>query len=618
MKSYLFLNKIIINLFQLLQNYVISTKLKIFLPGLIALITFSACKEESETNPANNITVNGYIQKGPFVMGSEILIQTLDNELIPTGSVFITKTNDDFGSFLVNINIEKPYIDISTTGFYFNEITGQLSNAQISLKTLAKPVQDEIINVNILTTLEFDRIEYLIKNQNLTFEEARYQAEKEILLVFNIDIDSIAGIDLIPFKDLDISKGSMNDAILIAISSILQFNNSEAQLSELVNKISDDIKDDGILDNVSFNNEIIENSQLLDFDQIRSNLLSRYSELGIQIQVADFELFIDHDGNGVIDLFQNPAPIISPSPLMIHEDPVLISITVLNDAEIYYTLDGSIPDKQSLLYTVPFYIGLDGKTTTVKAIAYSNTLEESPVSSYTYYFMFQQTFSPKFNLYAGTYNQDISLELSSETNEASIYYTTDVSTPDSNSTMYTGPISINGDRTIFQIKAIAIHKYLEQSLISSSYYKIDYNYVPDIYMDSLDLTTYKEMITGKWIGHVTTPWTGPYNVQIEFFANGNYSAHSLSGYKYPGGDETFFPAFYYGTDNDSELKTIDINDLYANGKAKGDIVIYFDPNTNTGSLEHISFSNDFNNLQFEFWHQNQYGPLTYYLTRIIE
>ncbi len=586
--------------------------------GLIILISVNSCKNDPENDLRKELTISGCIQKGPFIQGSEVRLQILNNNVVPTGKVFYTQTADDFGSFLLDISTEMQYLDISTTGFYFNEITGQLSNSFISLLAFSNPSEDRNINVNILTTLEYGRIEYLIKNQNLSFEEARRQAEQEVLLMFNIDLSAIGDIDLVPFEELDISKGSTNDAILIAISSILQYNNSEAELSELASKISDDIKNDGTLDNTSIKNEIVENSMQLSPDTIRTNLINRYSALGIQIQVANFEGFIDHDGNGLIDLFQTSAPIISPEPVMIHSDPILITITAPPGDEIYYTLDGTVPSNQSLLYTAPFYIGLDGQTTTVSAISYSEILEPSPVSTFTYRFRFQEAFSPKYNIYAGTYNHDISLELYSETNDAVVYYTLDGSDPDSNSIQYTEPVSISGDGTIAQIKAITLHKYLKESIMSSSYYKIDYKYNPEIYLDTLDLNAYRNNITGKWIGHVTTPWTGPYNVQIEFFANERYSAYTLSAYKYPYGDEVVFPPFYYGTEGYYDSNRIYIYDIYTDGKALASIALYFDPFTIlNGSLKYISFVSDLNNLTFEFW-RDGYGPLTYHLTRLIE
>lgn len=593
---------------------------KVFI--LIALLSliFGCTKEEKIIDPApttiiKDLTVNGFIQKGPFIQGSEVRIQILNQDFLPTGNVYFTETLNDFGSFLVNITTDQPYLDVSTTGFYFNEITGELSAAPISLKTMSRTLEDKIINVNILTTMEFDRIEYLIKNKDLSFDDARIQAEKEILSVFKIHMDSITGMELISFDQLDISNGTMNDAILIAISSILQYNNSEAELSEMVKKISDDIKEDGILNNNTIINEIVENSKMLDCNLIRNQIIARYQELGHHILVRNFEGFIDHDGNGLIDLFQNPTPIISPAPQSQPSDnPIFISITVSNGVPIYYTLDGTIPTIESTLYTEPFYIGLGGQETTVSAKAISDDLEESALASYTYDFKYHQAFCPKFNLFADTYNHDILLELHSETSDVAIFYTTDGSIPDSNSFRYTEPISIQGNGTIFEITTKAFHQYLESSIVVKSYYKIDYNYEPDTYMDTLSFDDYQNAIVGKWLGHVDTPWTGEYNVFLQINPNGNYSCETLSAFKYTYGDEVSYPVFYYGNNNYSPFKTFTINELYADGKAKGELIIWEEGLAE--ELKHISFSNNLNHLEFEVWHHQIYGPLVYSFTRL--
>ena len=137
---------------------------------------------------------------------------------------------------------------MATTGFYFNEVSGELSKSYITLKLLTYLDKKNSINLNVLTTLEYERIKYLILTEKKTFDVAKYQAEKEVLKVFNIVMpDSL----LKPFDELNLSATGVSNSILLAVSAILQFNNSEAQLSELITKISVDLSNDGILNNSS-------------------------------------------------------------------------------------------------------------------------------------------------------------------------------------------------------------------------------------------------------------------------------------------------------------------------------------------------------------------------------
>jgi len=584
---------------------------KILVIFLAVLLTYSCEKEDAGSG---DLQIKGYVQKGPFVLGSEVRIQELTSDLSSTGKAYYTQTNDDFGSFETNSEIGAGYIDIATTGFYFNEVEGRLSNSYITLKSISYLSETTDLNVNILTTLAFDRIKYLLTNENYSFSEARTMAQNEVLNVFNIEVaDSIA----ISFEEMDISKSGVNNSILLAISSILQFGNSEAELSELINKFSDDIKEDGILNSETIKAEISSNSMNLDVDMIIENLEKRYGELGVGVTIPEFGNYIDSDGDGMIDLYQTPKPKIGPKSEMMNLKPVLVSLTTDSETEIYYTIDGTDPDINSTKYVEPFKVGLDGKDVTVKAIAYTDGLKPSAIASEKYTFLFKNAFSPKYSIMAGTYSHDLSLELYSETEDVDIYYTTDGSTPDVNSTKYSGPISIEGDNSVLNIKAIAIHQHLKQSIVSASYYMIDYGFYEDQFIEGLTVSDYNSKLEGKWIGSVSAPWALPYNIEMEIFSNGTYSARAISSYKYLSGEEVLYPAFYYGTDDDSDSKTIEINDLYATGKAKGEIVIFFDPyTTNTGELRNVSFYNDYNTLQFEFWHRGEFGPLKYTLMRL--
>ena len=45
--------------------------------------------------------VNGYIQKGPFVQGTEVTMRTLRYDLAPTGQTYTGTIEDNSGSFVV-------------------------------------------------------------------------------------------------------------------------------------------------------------------------------------------------------------------------------------------------------------------------------------------------------------------------------------------------------------------------------------------------------------------------------------------------------------------------------------------------------------------------------------
>lgn len=263
----------------------------------IFLITVGGCSNsDSQNNDGFKGTVEGYIQKGPFVSGSSITIQEIDRGLNPTGKTFGTVTNDDFGSFSTRSELDTSYAEIIAQGFYHNEVSGELSDANLTLRSFSSLTGSSETNVNILTTLTRDRVNYLVNNEELDFNSANEKAKEELLGIFGISSESVSNFD-----EMDISESGDSNAILLAISAILQGENTVAELSERMSKISLDIRKDGVIDNNELITEITNSSKSLSLPKVRLNLIDRYESLGLSVTIPDFEEYVDSDGDGTIN-----------------------------------------------------------------------------------------------------------------------------------------------------------------------------------------------------------------------------------------------------------------------------------------------------------------------------
>lgn len=302
--------------------------------------TYGLLTIEVLKNDSYKVSIVGTIQKGPFIQGSVITVLELDELLKPTGRTFQTTVQNNSGSFqLEDIELESQYVQLKADGFYFNETFGELSKAQLTLLGIADVSSTNSININLLTHLERGRIQQLI-GQGLSFEEAKTQAQQEILNVFSIVLSEIRGSEL-----LDISQANDDNAVLLAISIIMQGYRSEAELSELLAMMIMDLEPDGNLDDRNLQSKLINQAHLLQPDEIRSNLENRYTDLGISFELPDFEkyltMFIENSGYEITNLISYPIN-------GIYGNNILFQHSVELESKVHCSMAAILPGATSL------------------------------------------------------------------------------------------------------------------------------------------------------------------------------------------------------------------------------------------------------------------------------
>jgi hypothetical protein len=138
------------------------------------------------------------------------------------------------------------------------------------------------------------------------------------------------------------------------------------------------------------------------------------------------------------------TPVISPAAgTYVNPQTVKISSTTPG-AVIYYTLDGSAPTTSSAVYSGPLTVS---SSQTVSAKALAPAFRGSDISR-TVYTITPPAAAPVFAPAAGNYNTVQTVSISDATPGATIYYTTNGSAPTSQSTPYTGPITLQTTTTV--------------------------------------------------------------------------------------------------------------------------------------------------------------------------
>ena len=161
---------------------------------------------------------------------------------------------------------------------------------------------------------------------------------------------------------------------------------------------------------------------------------------------------------------QAEMPIFNPAPGT-YSSPQSVSISdATPNATIFDTTDGSTPTTSSTPYTGLITVST---TTTLNAIASAPNYTQSAVASATYTIQIPQAATPTFNPPGGSYLLPPSVTISDSTPNATIYYTTDGSTPTTSSSRYTGPITVVMTTTI---KAISVAPGYSASSVGSATY----------------------------------------------------------------------------------------------------------------------------------------------------
>ena len=273
--------------------------------GLIAVSAmFLACSDDKVAGGSSDdagiyavkdLDVAGVSQKGPFVKGSAVTVQGIDCKTMQfTGERFESTVKSDKGDYDVSgINLSSPCAVFEVSGYYLDEVTGAKSADKITLRTITNLKDRKNVNVNVLTSLEYGRVMNLAAGKEMSFAEAKAQAEKEVLDAFVIETD---GGEVPEFENLNIFDAGNGNAALLAVSVLMlvsDSSNRNVDVSERMERLSSAIAENG-----TWNDDLkLEMSKLAtdalssgQMDLVHKNLES----LGYANELPQFEKYVIH------------------------------------------------------------------------------------------------------------------------------------------------------------------------------------------------------------------------------------------------------------------------------------------------------------------------------------
>lgn len=277
---------------------------------LVTMISLSACSGSgseggiSGSGGPPKITVDGYAEKGPFLRRSEVTYRYVDRTGETVSEDFSTETTDDLGSFSLALE-EQGLVSIRVRGYQFNEVTGQVSDGELTLRGLylTNDAAQQHAQVNLLTHIIYDRVIAIAEGGATSAGLAMTQAEVELLGELETVMPDISFND---FSQLSIynrsNTTSQGNAYLLLFSAALyqhainttpNGSSVSGQMTLILNALSDDFVDGDLEASGDILNGLALAIQQLDPDQVVSNLENRSSAvLGSALRVPDFSNFI--------------------------------------------------------------------------------------------------------------------------------------------------------------------------------------------------------------------------------------------------------------------------------------------------------------------------------------
>ena len=269
----------------------------------------AAAQDDAGSGPdAREVDLHGAVQKGPFVVGSSVQVSVLNTDLTPTGQVFNTQTKNDRGEFEISFQSSGP-VALEGVGYYYNEVTGQLSSSNLTLRALYAPTKsgEQAAYINMVTHLTTERIKLLVAG-GTSFDEAAMLAEdelrRELAITFPGFSPTVGGVEMNLVGD-----DNADNAYLLAVSSVFiqtaanRDGSLEANLQEILNAATLDFADGTF--SGSFKQEITAALLAVDVRSITQQLTQRLAQIGSAATVPDMNSVLDQDRDGIPNITDN-------------------------------------------------------------------------------------------------------------------------------------------------------------------------------------------------------------------------------------------------------------------------------------------------------------------------
>jgi len=238
----------------------------------------------TESVTSQNVSVKGYAE-GPFLSGAKVSVASVDAKtMAATPSSVSATVGSSKGQFSLSGSINSAVALVTVEGKYLNATDGNTaSSATFTAYTDMRTRSS--VNVNMLTRLETNRVNYLVGTLGMSFTAAKQKAEKEVLAAFYLPLDTTEF-----FEDISIFDRSQGAVNLMAVTSIITNERSESDINTIIETIAADIADNGVWDNEELKTKLADEVYFFD----NSFAAYQYAVAGNVDNVENFGYWVKH------------------------------------------------------------------------------------------------------------------------------------------------------------------------------------------------------------------------------------------------------------------------------------------------------------------------------------
>ena len=236
-----------------------------------------------------DLDVAGLAQKGPFVKGSAVTVQGVDCKTMKfTEEKFSGKVKSNKGDFDVDdVNLSASCALFEVSGYYLNEVSGEKSSDKLTLHAITDLNDRKSVNINVLTELEYERVMKLVSEEKMSFDDAKMQAEKEVLASLGV-MDRFES-----FEGMSIYEKGEGNATLLATSVLLQSDLDAEKLADRMDDIASSITRNGEWNDEKAKTEMADWAATAKSDGIYEAVRKNLEKWSGSDEIPEFEKVVD-------------------------------------------------------------------------------------------------------------------------------------------------------------------------------------------------------------------------------------------------------------------------------------------------------------------------------------